>query len=266
MSSAPPPLPPAFSQPASASPSALPPAFAKPAQPQEAPSEWSRAILPDGTVVQDLPSSLDHGGGAPSPLVWRTESSKLQKKMLPKLAALVAVLFAVIAYYGAKLAGVSASTMGIAILVTFLVSFVACFFGLGYAMRKQISGEGALSVMYLPPHLANAATVGSIVSSAAAAHGRQAHGPKTLRGVQYWDLDVSVRFYLNPMFGPSRTFLSIKTGSRENADLFRRLKGTILTMVAQMQPTFAPAPPPPPPPYGAPPLPPYGVYSPPPPR
>lgn len=224
MSPDPSPLPPAFDQPAT-----LPPAFQR--QPTDTPSEWARAVMPDGREVLDRLSSLDPGGGSPAPLVWRTEGAKLQKKMLPKLSALVAALLAVVAYYAARAASADAASMGLAILITFAAGFVALYVGLGFAMRKQVSGEGSLSIMYLPPQLATPDAAGRLVWGAAAACGRQVKGPSTLRGVTYWDLDVPVRFYLNPMFGPSKTFLSVKTGSREHADLYRRLKGHILAIV-----------------------------------
>ena len=225
------PLPPAFSQSAP-----LPPAFQQPQQHAGPPSEWARAVMPDGREVPDRTSSLDPGGGDPAPLLWRTESSKLQKTMLPKLAALVAVLLALVAYYGSRAVGADAAGTGIAIGVTFLIGFVALYFGLRFALRRQISGEGSISVMYLPPPFATPDAAGRLVWAAAGALGRNVKGPSTLRGVTYWDLDVAVRFYLNPMFGPSKTFLSIKTGSRENADLYRRLKGQILAQVAPPPP------------------------------
>jgi hypothetical protein len=201
------------------------------------------AVLPDGQQVEDRTSSLDPGGGDPAPLVWRTEGAKLQRSTLPKIAALVAVLFGIIGFYIGRLMDADLATTGIVALVAFLVSFAALYVALGTLMRAQLSGEGGLSIMYLPPHLANPQTVGSMVSAAATALGHVANPPKKLRAITYWDLEVPIRFYFNPMMGPARTFMSIKTATREQQDLYRRLKGHVLT---QLQPPQPPPPPQPP--------------------
>lgn len=222
------PLPPAFNKPAD-----LPPAFSKPAEEK---SSWAFATLPDGRQVEDRPSSKDPGGGNPVPLVWRTEGAKLQRSMLPKLAALLGALMAIVAYYLGRLMDLDVVTYGTIALVVFLVGFGVFYFVLGRMLRAQMSGEGGLSMMYLPIPLATPEQAGAIVSAAAATLGRTANAPKRLGRVTYWDLDVPIRFYFNPMMGPALTFLSIKTAKRDQLDLYLRLKGQILAQLLPPQP------------------------------
>lgn len=213
----------------------LPPTWSLPAAGPDPRSEWARSVMPDGREVPDEPTATALFASVGSPAVWRTSGSEVEKQIIPSVSLIAGLTAGGVAYYVDRMASASVAA-SLAVMALASVAGTAVFYlWIRRALRRQLSGKGARSIMYLPPALATPEAAGRLVAAAAAAAGRSASGPAAKDSVTTWQLDAPIRFYFTPMPGSVAGRFIILAEGRDQADLFRRLKGHVLDAIARQR-------------------------------